>query len=251
MHGIARDLQRAAERGQKHPERKYAGEQPFLIDAERRDHVAILRRGANQHAPACALEHQPQQSKHDGTEPDQEQVIARDVLAEEVDRALESGRAAAKQIVRPPDQHHEILDHQRQAEGRQQLEQLGRMVDPPQQHHFDEHADRRDNQRRGDDAAPESKRAGKPLSQRERDIGAHHIKRAMGEIDDPRYAKDDREPRRDQKQRRCAGKTGQELNDVKGHWWSELAWFLSTWLGSDYAAPSFETAATRPPQDAV
>ncbi len=33
MHGVARDLQRTAKGGQKHPKRKYAGKQPFLIDA--------------------------------------------------------------------------------------------------------------------------------------------------------------------------------------------------------------------------
>src|SRR6202041_2396930 len=58
---------------------------------------------------------------------------------------------------------------------------------------------------------------GKSLGQRERHIGAEHIERAMREIDDPRHAKDDREARRHQKQRRRAGKTGQELDKVKGH----------------------------------
>ena len=63
MHRVARDLQRAAERGEKDAEREHAGEQPFLIDAERRHHVAVLRRGAHQHAPARALEQQPQQRR--------------------------------------------------------------------------------------------------------------------------------------------------------------------------------------------
>ena len=217
MHGVARNLQRAAERREKDAEREHAGEQPFLIDAERRHHVAILGRGADQHAPARALEQQPQQPEHDRTERDQEQIVARNILAEEIDRALESRRAAAQQIARPPDQHHQILDHQGQAERRQQLKQFGRVIDPPQQHHFDQHADHGDDQRRGDDAAPKSDRAGKSLGQRERHIGAEHVERAMGEIDDPRHAEDDRQARRHQKQRRRAGKTGQELNEVEGH----------------------------------
>ena len=223
MHRVARDLQRAAERCEKDAERKHAGEQPFLIDAERRHHVAVLRRRAHQHAPARALEQQPEPAEHDRTERDQEQVIARDVLAEEIDRALEARRAAAEQIVRPPDQHHDILDHQGQAEGREQLEQFRRMIDPPQQHHLDQHADDGDDQRRDDDAAPEAERAGEALGQRERDIGAEHVERAMGEIHDPRHAEDDRQPRRDQEQRRRAGETGQELNEVEGHGRSGLA----------------------------
>ena len=217
MHGVARDLQRAAERCEKDPEREHASEQPFLIDAERGHHVAVLRRRAHQHAPARSLEQQPEPAKHDRTDSDQEQIIARDILAEEIDRALETRRATAQQIARAPDQHHEILDHQGQAERRQELEQFRRMVDPPQQHHLDQHADGGHDQRRGDDTAPEAERARKPFGQRERDIGAEHIEGAMGEIHDPRHAEDDRQPRRDQKQRRRAGKTGQELNDVKGH----------------------------------
>ena len=217
MHGIARNLQRAAERCEKDAEREHAGEQPFLIDAERRHHVAVLRRRAHQHAPARALEQQPEPAEHDRAEPDQEQIVARDILAEEIDRALEAGRAAAEQIVGSPDQHHDILDHQGQAEGREQLEQFRRMIDPPQQHHLDQHADNRHHQRRNDDAAPEAERAGEALGQRERDIGAEHVERAMGKIHDPRHAEDDRQPRRDQEQRRRAGETGQELNEVEGH----------------------------------
>ena len=193
MHGIARDLERAAERGEEDAEREHAGEQPFLIDAERRDHVAVLRRRAHQHAPARALEQQPENAEHDRAEHDQEQIIARDVLAEEIDRALEARRAAAEQIVGSPDQHHEILDHQGQAESREQLEQFRRVIDAPQQHHLDEHADQRHGKRRHDHAAPEAERAGEALGQREGDIGADHVEGAMREIHDPRHAKDDRQ----------------------------------------------------------
>ena len=223
MHGIARDLQRAAERGEKDPEREHAGEQPFLIDAECGHHVAVLGRGTHQHAPARSLEHQPQGREHDRAEPDQEQIVGRHILAEKINRALESRRASAQQIARPPDQHHDILDHQRQAERRQQLKQFRRVIDASQQHHFDEHADHSDDQRRGDDAAPKTDRAGKTFGQRERRIGAEHVERAMGEIDDARHAEDDRQTRRHEEQRRRAGKTGQELNDVEGHLRSVLA----------------------------
>ena len=176
--------------------------------------------------------------EHDRTERDQEQVVGRNVLAEDIDRAPEARRAAAEQVARSPDQHHQILHHQGQAEGRQQLEQFGRVIDPPQQHHLDQHADHRHHQRRDHDAAPEPERAGKPLGQRERDIGAEHVERAMGEIDDPRHAEDDRQARRHQKQRRRAGKTGQELDEVKGHGRSGLAHFSAV-------ASSFETCASR------
>ena len=230
MHGIARDLERAAERGEEDAEREHAREQPFLIDAERRDHVAVLRRRAHQHAPARALEQQPENAEHDRAEHDQEQIVARDVLAEEIDRALEAGRAAADEIVWAPDQHDEILDHQGQAEGREQLEQLGRVIDAAQQHHLDQHADQRHGKRGDDDAAPEAERARKPLRQREGDVGAEHVEGAMREIHDPRHAEDDRQARRHQEQRRCAGETGQKLYDVKGHRRSGLG-FSSQCIG--------------------
>src|SRR6267142_1663891 len=47
VHRVARNLQAAAERREKNPEREHAGEQPLLIDAERGHHVAVLRRRAN------------------------------------------------------------------------------------------------------------------------------------------------------------------------------------------------------------
>ena len=43
--GDARDLERAAEAGEEGAEEQRAGEQHRLVDAERRHHVAILRRG--------------------------------------------------------------------------------------------------------------------------------------------------------------------------------------------------------------
>src|SRR5260370_39288144 len=55
VHRVARNLQAATERREENPEREHAGEQPFLIDAERGHHVAVLRRRANQNAPARSL----------------------------------------------------------------------------------------------------------------------------------------------------------------------------------------------------
>jgi hypothetical protein len=100
--GLARQLQRSAQRGKKNAERKHAGEQPFLIDAERGDHVAVLRRGADEDAPAGAMEEKPQNGEHRGAEGDQEQFVARHCLPENLHRAFEPGRARPDQIDRPP-----------------------------------------------------------------------------------------------------------------------------------------------------
>ncbi|MGY4470556.1 hypothetical protein ACVWWK_006265 [Bradyrhizobium sp. LB9.1b] len=236
MHGIARDLERTTHRSEENADCKHAREQPFLIDAERCDHIAVLRRRAYQHAPACALEQKPENAEHHRAEHDQEQIIARDVLAEEINRPPEAGRAAADEIIGTPDQHDEVLDHQGQAEGREQLEQFGCVIDAPEQHHLDNDTDHRHDKRCHDDPAPEAERPRQALGERECDIGADHVEGAVREIHDPRHAKDDRQARRHQEQRCCAGETGQKLYDVKGHWRSGLS--VSLGIG----ATSFETA---------
>ena len=113
---IARDLQRAAERREEDTQGEYAGEQPFLIDAEGRHHVPILGRGPHQHAPARPLEQQPHGAQHHGAEHDQEEIIGRNILAQEINGPRKARRAAAEKIARAPDQHHQILNHQGQAE---------------------------------------------------------------------------------------------------------------------------------------
>ena len=54
--GTPRHLQRAREPRQERAQHEDAGEQPRLVHAERGDHLAVLRRGADQHAPARAVE---------------------------------------------------------------------------------------------------------------------------------------------------------------------------------------------------
>ena len=46
-----------------------------LVDAERADHLAVLRGGAHQRAPARAREQQPDQAEHHRADDDQEQVV--------------------------------------------------------------------------------------------------------------------------------------------------------------------------------
>jgi hypothetical protein len=74
------------------------------------------------------------------------------------------------------------------------------VINPAEQHHLHQNAHRGDRERGDNNAAPETQCAGKPLGQRERHIGAEHVECAMGKIDDPRHAKDNRQARSDQKQ---------------------------------------------------
>ena len=99
----------------------------------------------------------------------------------------------------------EILDDERDAEGREQLEQLGRAVDAAQQHDLDQRADQPRRRARAATMPPQKPSApASALGQRIGDVGAQHVEGAVGEVHDPRDAEDDRQARRDEEQRRRA-----------------------------------------------
>ena len=54
---------------------------------------------------------------------------------------LQPGRPRAEQVLGAPDPERDVLDHQHQREGREQLVQLGRAVEPPQERDLDQRAD--------------------------------------------------------------------------------------------------------------
>ena len=86
-----RDLQRAAEAGQERAEEQRAGEQQRLVDAERADHLAVLRRGAHQDAEAGLVHEQPEQPEHDRAGGDQHELVGREAPAEDLDRRAKPG----------------------------------------------------------------------------------------------------------------------------------------------------------------
>ena len=161
------------------------------------------------------MEDEPDEAKNERSERDQQEVVGREGMAEEVHRALEARRAWSEQLARAPDQQHEILDDEGDAKSREQLKQNRRVIDSAQQQHFDERADQGDAERREHDRAPEAKGAAQPVGQRVTDIGAEHVEGAMGEIDDAGYAENDRQARSDEKQRAGARKSRYELNEVE------------------------------------
>src|SRR3546814_8940447 len=89
---MARQLQGARQPGQPRAEREDRGEQAALVDAECRRQLAILRGGAHLNPPVRALEQPPQPPEDGRADDDQEQVVGRQLLPEDVNRALEAGR---------------------------------------------------------------------------------------------------------------------------------------------------------------
>ena len=58
-----------------------------------------------------------------------------------------------------------------------------------------------------DNAAPEAERAVEPRRQRDGDIGAQHVERAVRDIDDARDAEDQGKPGGDEEQTGCRSET--------------------------------------------
>jgi hypothetical protein len=161
-----------------------------------------------------------QGKQHDRAEHDQEQVVLGKPLPGNVDRTAETRRARPKQILRTPGPEREILDHQNDCEGGKQLQQFGGGVDTAQQEHFDQRAEQRYGDGGEHHATPESCGAmAEFLDQAVGQVQAQHEQRAVGEIDDPGDAEDDRQARRHQKERAGAGQAVQELDQDRrsGH----------------------------------
>ncbi len=216
---LARHLQRAAEARYAGAEREHGGEQQRLVDAERRHHLAILSRCADQPAEAGAGEHQIEAEEHRRPGQGEEDVVFRQPPPEQLDRSGQPRRAGTQNVLRPPDRQRRVVDHQQQREGGEQLVEFRRLVDAAQQHDLGDRPDQRHHQHRDNDAAPEAERAGPGPRDAGGEIDAEHVERAMGHVHDARHAEDDRQPRRHQEQpgRRGEPVHGLEQKGVERH----------------------------------
>ena len=100
-------------------------------------------------------------------------------------------------------------------ESRDELEELRRLVDPPQDQELDDHPDDADRDPREQDRGPETDRPPEVLDQGVRDVRPQHVERAVREVHDPGHPEDDGKPRGDEEQRRRAREAGQPLHQVE------------------------------------
>ncbi len=121
-------------------------------------------------------------------------------------------RSSEPQIVQ-----HRVLHDEDDAERRDQLEELGRVVDPPQDGDLDDGADQRRGPGRQQDAGPEADDPRQRRHQRVGHVGAEHVQRAVREVHHARHAEDDRQARRDEEQRGRVREPRQELSEVEAH----------------------------------
>ena len=183
---LARNLQRAAKAGERRADREHRSEQKRLIDAERAHHFAILRSGAHKSAETRAGKREMQRQQHQWAHHDQEHIVCRQSPAQHLDRAAQARRARAEQIFGTPQPKCRVTDDQHQREGREQLEQFGCAIDPPQQHDLDQHADGGDDKSRRDYASPKPERPTDVGSERIRSVGPQHVQGPMRDVDDAR-----------------------------------------------------------------
>ena len=87
----------------------------------------------------------------------------------------------------------------------------GADVDAAQQQDLDQRADEADNDRARDNPAPKAERAAYRRRQRDGDVGAQHVERAVRDVDDARDAKDKGKPGRDEEQTRRRGQAVEGL----------------------------------------
>jgi hypothetical protein len=103
----------------------------------------------------------------------------------------------------------EAFDQQREAEGQQQAIQVIELVQVAQQQALDDHAEGADQQRRQHQHHPVVQpEVGQPQVGEHR---AHHVQRAMGEVDDVEQAEDHRQPEREDRVEAAVDQPEQQL----------------------------------------
>ena len=191
---LAGQLQRAAQTGERRAQRKHGRKQPRLVDPERGDHLAILRRRAHQRAEARAGQRQPHRTQHDRAGSDQHEVIGREVAPKNADGAREARGARPEELLRPPCPEHGVLHDENDGKGRKQLTQLRCLVDAPHEQDFDCGAGQPDRNRGNQERRPEPGARAKQRRQGIGQIDAQHVEGAMREIDDARDPENQRQP---------------------------------------------------------
>lgn len=78
------------------------------------------------------MEEQPEQAEHGRADDDQQRLVLREALVEDVEGAAHTGCPRTEKILRAPEPQRGVLHYQHDAERGEELEQLGRLVDAAQ-----------------------------------------------------------------------------------------------------------------------
>jgi hypothetical protein len=125
-----------------------------------------------------------------------------------------SARQRQRHAGRSPNQPHQLVEEQQQAERAEHVIEMRAPVERPDRDHFQDHADNERGEKREDGAEHE---AAGPFRKGGGEIGADHIKRAVRQVDEVHDAEDQRQPRRQEEQQHPKLDAVQKLLDEIQH----------------------------------
>ena len=136
------ELDRTREAGECRTDEEDRGREPGLVDAQGTHHLAVGGGGPDQDAPAGPAQQQPEEAEDQGCGRDQHEVVGRQAAVGDGDGTAQRPRAGT--VLGSPDPQGGVLDDEDDAEGGEELEQLGCLVDAAQDQDLDRGADEAD-----------------------------------------------------------------------------------------------------------
>src|SRR5450631_3819668 len=123
------DTERATEAGQARPKGESERENPIDVDAEPARHPSIVDGGAQAAAEARVGKYELQPNRKQATDHDDEQPVAPDTDAKDIEPALQDARNSHEDLTRT----HDVIDrghrHEYEADGEQHLIEVGFLID--------------------------------------------------------------------------------------------------------------------------
>jgi hypothetical protein len=190
---LARNLKGAGESGKQRPNAENRGEQHRLVDAKGSQHLAVFGGGAHQPSETGAGDDDLNDHEHEGANADQKQVVGRQMAPEDFDGSTKTRGTGAQEILGAPQPQRGVAEDEDEREGGEQLKQLGRTINSPQQHPLDQRPEQPHQDRGSDHAAPETDRPSGLVGHGRGQIGAKHVERAMRHVDDAGDTKNERQ----------------------------------------------------------
>jgi hypothetical protein len=210
--GIAADD--AGQSGQRGAAAENQHEDARHVVAERFDHVRLGQRGLDDEADAGARQQRVEGDQHADRDQHHETLVDREVGGEQREqRAVEFERDLVVDRGLAPDQMHDFLDQEGQAEGEQQFGDMAEAVGAAQAVALDHGADGADQQRRNQQAGPEAD----PSADLVGEVGAQHVEAGVGEIEDAHHAEDQRQAAGQHEQQQAVGDAVQQRDDDEFH----------------------------------
>ena len=209
--GTDRNRQGSSEPGKRRSEHEYPGEQTGRADTEGTRHLAIRRGGAHQQTPPRLFQEDPESARDENARGEDEQVVRRQRRSEHEHRAGKRTWRRRRLVDWPEDELHDVVEDEDEREREQQLKGHVRLVDTPQEDHFDHPADRGHQQGSHQERDPEV--AAERAEYGVREIRAQHVEGAVSKVQHTQHAEDEREARRYEPQVHRLGEADETLEE--------------------------------------